>query len=1182
MSYIEHGPRIFCTGRPSNALPLYYGDYVLPRKRSEGRLKMYDSCSDIRAWSPNPMENSRYFRELAEHAPKPGKVVPFNVLIDNLIKMGSQAQDELELLRKELEKYKSVKLTAEQKEELNRIAKSFNEECKDQGSNEKGRSLSKIIFDTFQSESREDQREEGRNRGLEECLVVENKNVSVQVQPIVSDLAVQYDSPVDENMSKTSISSATPNSTVRDEKSFCSVNSGFDTTESSESESESRSAYESQIIEKESKIIALENEVQVKNAELEEREEKIKDMRMSVRSIKDVLDQKCHEVEDLRTKVHVLKFEKRKLQDSLDNESRVSDAQLDELNRLRFRIDQEVDIKLNLSKQLEQIKRERDGYARKVDMLQQQEKEKNRILAHNEEEIEELFQSWQNSTKEHEKYKAKTKEILGILETEVEDKNGRICEYEAQILNVEQEVGDMFIMLKTSLSEIEFIDKYECECNDDSDGNQSLVSQAKATISNLSLWVKQRETERKNLLKQLDDLKNEKKCIEPDCRVRHTGTYVNYESSTEYEETPKHSEVEIKNYDLDENEDRSLFKGISINLENSQDRLESQVTDQESTIEVWNCSFDKKIDLAFESHVTTSIIKIRKLNEGLKGKIREIEELKSEIRRRDLEITKLRSQMIEQSSQGKGDGDCYEREQADRNKRKLKLEEELLTNKHKLLGLNEANFILSDNVKCLTEEKKLLMEKYETVNQALQLRNRERAINEKYKRKVEEMQSRLRDLQAVNGNLMQELSSANKEIEKGNKNIQDLLDEKENLQKIIFELREEIRSKNSEIEYLAEQNFQLTEKLQKTLKDFAKLEESKVMKNRNVNELLQLQKEVRKLNKEKCRLEEKNVNLQNNFMEYQKQNRELDREVEDMITENTKLRCSIDILRNQYEVIVEKDKNKKKSMDYSSILLDKIKQKLDNCKLEEEEKRERVVLINRSTGMDAESEKSFSKDLLKEKEKIHLENESRQREDEIEKLKLELEQRNLEIQNMETLSTEELEILCQRIFSMIPSEEFLKNMHNKQNNYLQEDMSERQRLIEKVTKLEYKIAEVKEESTLKVEELESRIQEERNKSARLQTNFYRLYENPDHIIVKQRKNRNQNFESLHINEGINKDLNFKSYTSDQDCIQSTRLLCNQPGKERNVCKRKLLSGDESTGSRRNDFIRRCCTSMRHK
>lgn len=67
MSYAEHGPRIFLAGRPNTGIPLIYGDYVLPRKRLEGRLKLHDSCSDIRAWSPNSLENSRYFRELSEH-----------------------------------------------------------------------------------------------------------------------------------------------------------------------------------------------------------------------------------------------------------------------------------------------------------------------------------------------------------------------------------------------------------------------------------------------------------------------------------------------------------------------------------------------------------------------------------------------------------------------------------------------------------------------------------------------------------------------------------------------------------------------------------------------------------------------------------------------------------------------------------------------------------------------------------------------------------------------------------------------------------------------------------------------------------------------------------------------------------------------------------------------------------
>lgn len=69
MSYAEHGPRIFLAGRPSSGVPLTYGDYVLPKKRSEGRLKLYNSCTDIRAWSPNILESTRYFRELNEHDP---------------------------------------------------------------------------------------------------------------------------------------------------------------------------------------------------------------------------------------------------------------------------------------------------------------------------------------------------------------------------------------------------------------------------------------------------------------------------------------------------------------------------------------------------------------------------------------------------------------------------------------------------------------------------------------------------------------------------------------------------------------------------------------------------------------------------------------------------------------------------------------------------------------------------------------------------------------------------------------------------------------------------------------------------------------------------------------------------------------------------------------------------------
>lgn len=98
-----------------------YGDYVLPKKRLEGRLKLHDSCSDIRAWSPNSLENSRYFRELNEHDSSMGKIIPFNVIIDNIIQLNPKAQNELLIVKKELKKYKTLKLTTKQEEQLQNL-----------------------------------------------------------------------------------------------------------------------------------------------------------------------------------------------------------------------------------------------------------------------------------------------------------------------------------------------------------------------------------------------------------------------------------------------------------------------------------------------------------------------------------------------------------------------------------------------------------------------------------------------------------------------------------------------------------------------------------------------------------------------------------------------------------------------------------------------------------------------------------------------------------------------------------------------------------------------------------------------------------------------------------------------------------------------------------------------------
>lgn len=148
MSYVEHGPRIFLANERNSRKPLIYGDYVLPKKRLEGRLKLHDSCSDIRAWSPNSLENSRYFRELNEHDSSVcillnkiimlretfsvyiffsqlGKIIPFNVIIDNIIRLNSENQNELQIIKRELEKYKSLKLTPKQEEQLQNLVRYF-------------------------------------------------------------------------------------------------------------------------------------------------------------------------------------------------------------------------------------------------------------------------------------------------------------------------------------------------------------------------------------------------------------------------------------------------------------------------------------------------------------------------------------------------------------------------------------------------------------------------------------------------------------------------------------------------------------------------------------------------------------------------------------------------------------------------------------------------------------------------------------------------------------------------------------------------------------------------------------------------------------------------------------------------------------------------------------------------
>lgn len=61
---------------------------------------------------------------------QPGRVVPFKVVMENIIGLTAQAQNELRVARRELRKYKSLKLTSEQQKCLeNFVSFPINNAC---------------------------------------------------------------------------------------------------------------------------------------------------------------------------------------------------------------------------------------------------------------------------------------------------------------------------------------------------------------------------------------------------------------------------------------------------------------------------------------------------------------------------------------------------------------------------------------------------------------------------------------------------------------------------------------------------------------------------------------------------------------------------------------------------------------------------------------------------------------------------------------------------------------------------------------------------------------------------------------------------------------------------------------------------------------------------------------------
>ncbi|XP_015438153.1 PREDICTED: uncharacterized protein LOC107193234 [Dufourea novaeangliae] len=566
MSYAEHGPRIFLAGRPNTGMPLTYGDYVLPRKRLEGRLKLHDSCSDIRAWSPNSLENSRYIRELSEHDSSIGKIIPVNVVVDNIIRLNSHRETELQTVKTELQKYKNLKLTPKQEEQLQNL--DYNHKLKEsEQSNHAMESVnisksvpivnSNSCLSIHLPTEKHYRNTDGltiANQFFQLCPYalndyvqfrsvpkalptgdyiermpswVEYIDIALQTEQETRDIGVQFDGQVDRclnkittisAMSQTSFiykSSEEDNSVIElDKISFQTNNREEETSECDASCSEStrdigtlsesgseigtesdfdinNSTHKGIIIQKDSEIIVLKNELGVRDAELDEVHELNKNLEILLKEKQDCIntqqenlkilhdklrkleyDRNC-EIEDLKSKLHGSKYLVSQLKQDLTKKCESCYVQSQEIENLKLCakevsvLKSEQDLLLKKLQKMNELAEKAENCDFALDQLKQVSQEKDKLkkqnheqscmLADQEEEIKRLLTLIRETTVTYQEQN---------LKTEIHEKTIKISQYEQELISLKREIGDFVNNLKHALNNlVEFNGLHEDICN---------------------------------------------------------------------------------------------------------------------------------------------------------------------------------------------------------------------------------------------------------------------------------------------------------------------------------------------------------------------------------------------------------------------------------------------------------------------------------------------------------------------------------------------------------------------------------------------------------------------------------------------------------------------------------------------------------------------------------------------
>ncbi|KAL0134829.1 hypothetical protein PUN28_001542 [Cardiocondyla obscurior] len=757
MSYAEHGPRIFLTGGPSSDVPLTYGDYVLPKKRSEGRLKLYDSCTDIRAWSPNVLENTRYFRELNEHGKStPEKLTPFSVVMENMITLTAQAQRDLHVTRRELLRYRSLNLTPEQRDHLENFDRTTVETDKVEEmkigsitrplSQERCRlfNANNIVssqhFDAYMwiyfrpdrfRYSRDDQpqlahtcilknylnvkpllennaylvsrvtscnilpgEKATRDYNKQETFCIECVDASIQVERDICEMGVQTEECRDNDIYDKQSNVDSPSSQYYETgESTSTFESEFGINLDPESCERNHTEV---IIQKDSEIIALKNE-------LDMREDDLKDLQDLNRHLQTLLKEKDEDSNILKHNVNTLQEKLKVAKTSQDNKIADLNAKLSSveylMDQMKMELIRERQVCYSQSKEIRELKikveaaelhsmenqslmrkvREMDRLSREAescgdalkqmknvclerDMLQKQNYEQSCTLAERENEIKQLLTLIkQTSDKADTRESSSTNtfhdqvEMSGVvadLRNEIQAKNDKISQCEMQLVCMEREVGNLSDMLKSSLNNFDeakiafegVCDYTKCE-HDACLDVQSAVSALKAFVTELE----ECKLERRSRLQRIDNLKAYMACYSQETVGEITDTDF---------DTGRGSiqlAAGVSTHTSSNGDCRSSKELVNVQIQSDDVNTVITCSENLNELKLNEIISYKDIDRALATHMKRSIDKIHEISAVLQGAgdyhvniVNELTRQQQELRKRDLEVQEhLRKRMLE-------------------------------------------------------------------------------------------------------------------------------------------------------------------------------------------------------------------------------------------------------------------------------------------------------------------------------------------------------------------------------------------------------------------------------------------------------------------------------------------------------------------------------------------------------